>query len=390
MGVSDDMTAWLISRGRELGEGSAIVDGYARRLIDAGVPLSRANIAQRYANPLLVAWGVIWTPENSTEYDVTHAMLNTASYVGSPFEYVLQNERPLHKSLVDLDRETEHLSYLELADGGGTDLYANFLQYGDGSKHGCTYVSNDPSGFSDDHIQLIQSAAYGLAAAMEPVTMRRSTRSLLQTYIGDGPAAAVSGGTIQRGESKTIEAVVMFTDLRGFTAKTEMWSDSDLLGALNEYFDVVVHAVEKHGGDVLKFLGDGILSVFTIDGQATAEIQCRNAVDAAGQALADLRALNKIRMEAGKPDLSMGIGINSGSVSYGNIGSPGRLDFTVLGSAVNVASRVQDLCKTLDREVLATQPVASYCPERFTDEGAHLVRGIANEVQLFGLKSSRS
>ncbi|MEM7301604.1 MAG: adenylate/guanylate cyclase domain-containing protein [Pseudomonadota bacterium] len=381
-----EITDWLIAEGRELGEGIAVVDQYVQRLVDAGIPLSRVNVAQRFANPLLVAWGVIWTPDGSHEYDVTHAMLDTASYVGSPFETVLTTEKPLHKSLLNLDREVEHSAYLELADGGGADLYANFLRYGDGSKNGCTFVTDDPDGFTPEHIRLIDATAYGLASAMEPITMRRSIGSLLKTYIGDGPARAVSNGSIQRGEHASIEAVVMFTDLRGFTSKSEQWADTKLLDALNSYFDVVVLAVEKHDGDVLKFMGDGILSVFAIDGKMIVESQCRNAIDAARMALEELDVLNTGRLADGEEVLSIGIGINVGSVTFGNIGSPDRLDFTVLGSAVNIASRVQDLCKALDTELLVTQSVASCRSEAFEEKGAHPVRGIAEPIPLFGLK----
>ncbi len=381
----DEINRWMMSQGRELGDGAKIVEGYVSRLVSAGVPVSRANIAQRFANPLLVAWGVIWTPEGSTEYDVTHATLDTISYIGSPFEYVLTNDRPLHKSLVNLDRDREHISYLELADGGGTDIFANVLLYGDGSRHGCTYVTNVPDGFTQAQIDIIHATRFGLSAAMEPVTMRRSTESLLRTYIGNDPASAVSNGTIRRGGHQVLEAVVMFTDLRGFTSKSEQWSDEKLLNALNGYFDVVVQAVEENGGDVLKFMGDGVLSVFKVEDATAPDNQCKKAIEAARAAIRGLRELNERRATENEDSLSMGIGINVGPVTYGNIGSPGRLDFTVLGSAVNVASRVQDLCKTLEKPVLATKQVARYATEAFTSQGQHSIRGVDAPIEVFAL-----
>lgn len=384
----DEINRWMMSEGRELGDGARIVESYVSRLKAAGVPIARANIAQRFANPLLAAWGVIWTPENSTEYDVTHAMLETVSYVGSPFEYVLVNVRPLHKSLLGLDRDTEHLSYLELADGGGTDLFANFLQYGDGSRHGCTYVTNVPEGFTQAQIDIIHATRFGLSAAMEPVTMRRSTESLLRTYIGNDPASAVTGGTIRRGGQTALNAVVMITDLRGFTSKSEQWSDEKLLNALNGYFDVVVQAVEEHGGDVLKFMGDGVLSIFKVEDDAAPDSQCKMAIDAARAAMKGLRELNERRATENEDSLSMGVGINVGPVTYGNIGSPGRLDFTVLGSAVNVASRVQDLCKTLEKPVLATKQVARHVTGAFTSQGHHSIRGVDAPIEVFALNLS--
>ncbi|WP_394688683.1 adenylate/guanylate cyclase domain-containing protein [Hoeflea sp.] len=384
----DEINRWMMSEGRELGDGARIVEGYVSRLVSAGVPVSRANIAQRFANPLLVAWGVIWTPEGSTEYDVTHATLDTISYIGSPFEYVLTNDRPLHKSLVNLDRDSEHISYLELADGGGTDIFANVLLYGDGSRHGCTYVTNVPEGFTQAQIDIIHATRFGLSAAMEPVTMRRSTESLLRTYIGNDPASAVSNGTIRRGGHEVLDAVVMFTDLRGFTSKSEQWSEQRLLTALNGYFDVVVQAVEENGGDVLKFMGDGVLSIFKIADPAAPGPQARMAIAAARAAITGLQELNLQRQSDHEDSLSMGIGINAGPVTYGNIGSPARLDFTVLGPAVNVASRVQDLCKTLEQPVLATGPVARYASEAFTSQGHHPIRGVDEPIEVFALNPS--
>jgi adenylate cyclase len=384
----DEINSWMMSEGRELGDGAQIVESYVSRLMAAGVPIARANIAQRFANPLLVAWGVIWTPENSTEYDVTHAMLETVSYVGSPFEYVLVNGKSLHKGLLGLDRDTEHLSYLELADAGGADLFANFLQYGDGSRHGCTYVTNTPAGFTQEHIEIIHGTRHGLASAMEPVTMRRSTESLLRTYIGNDPALAVTDGTIQRGGQTALNAVVMITDLRGFTSKSEQWSDEKLLNALNGYFDVVVQAVEENGGDVLKFMGDGVLSIFKVEDPTAPDIQCKMAIEAARAAMKGLRELNEQRAAENHDRLSMGIAINAGPVTYGNIGSPGRLDFTVLGSAVNVTSRVQDLCKTLGKPVLATKRVAQHATGAFTSQGYHSIRGVDGQIEVFSLDQS--
>jgi adenylate cyclase len=178
----------------------------------------------------------------------------------------------------------------------------------------------------------------GLSSALEPMTMRKSTRSLLRTYLGDGPSEAVWNGTIKRGERRTLDAVVMFSDLRGFTAFSENSTEEQIFNALDGYFEVVVNAVEEMGGDVLKFMGDGILSIFAISSPAQHNQKCRQAALAARSVLSGLASLNEVRANEANSQLEVGIGINAGRVSYGNIGSPGRLDFTVLGAAVNVAS----------------------------------------------------
>lgn len=132
------LTEWMITEGRRSGDPVKVVSQFCSSLTEAGVPLWRANIGQRFANPLLIAWGVVWTPESTDSYDVTHETMLTDGYVGSSFEYILANRKPLHKSLRQLDLETEHSSYLEFAEQGGTDYYATLLYYGDGSLHGCT------------------------------------------------------------------------------------------------------------------------------------------------------------------------------------------------------------------------------------------------------------
>jgi len=385
MTTAERINAWMLNEGRLLGDGICIVEHYARLLRESGVPLQRANIAQLLANPLLAAWGVIWTSDETTQYDVERSTLEMPAYIGGPFEYVLVNKTTLHKSLTDLNVEKEHGAYIDLAAAGGTDLYANLLEYGDGSIQGCTYVTDNQYGFSDEHISLIENTRHGLACALEPVAMRRSTESLLRTYIGNGPASAVVDGSIRRGEHTTIDAVVMFSDLRGFTEKTEKWAKSDLFEALNSYFDAVVDAVEKSGGDVLKFMGDGILSVFPIKNQST-KSTCEAAIDAARTAISSMNTINDERLKAGEQPLSMGIGIHLGSVTYGNIGSPSRLDFTVVGSAVNIASRVQDLCKRVGEPILITSEIFKHQSSGFVSQGAYNIRGVIKPIEVFAVE----
>ncbi|MEM7596233.1 MAG: adenylate/guanylate cyclase domain-containing protein [Pseudomonadota bacterium] len=383
MDAIDELNHWMMTEGRCSNDPNKVVSYFCSTLIDAGVPLWRVNIGQRFANPLLIAWGVVWTPDGTESYDVTHARMLTDDYVGSSFEYIFKNQRPLHKSLRDLDPEKDHSSYLEFAAAGGTDYYATSLYYGDLSQHGCTFATQSANGFSLVHLEMIEAAKPGLSSAMEPMTMRKSSKSLLRTYLGDGPSEAVWNGTIQRGERTTLEAVVMFTDLRGFTALSDNSSEKDVFDALDAYFELVVQAVEERGGDVLKFMGDGILSIFPISATTNGQHQCRQAALAAKGMLIGLAELNDRRKEDSKPPLDIGVGINMGQVSYGNIGSPGRLDFTVLGGAVNVASRIEGLTKSTGHRVLVTMAVAETSPELFTACGSHKVRGIAHTVDLF-------
>ncbi|EFL89221.1 adenylate/guanylate cyclase domain-containing protein [Ahrensia sp. R2A130] len=385
MNTIENLNTWMMTVGRCSNDPIEIVSHFCTTLVEAGVPLWRVNIGQRFANPLLIAWGVIWTPDSTESYDVTHARMLTDGYIGSSFEYVFENQRPLHKSLRGLDPEKDHSSYLEFAEKGGTDFYATFLTYGDGSQHGCTFTTRSENDFAPEHLAMIEEAKSGLSSAMEPITMRKSTRSLLRTYLGSGPSEAVWNGSIQRGERTSLQAVVMFSDLRGFTAFSETQSEQAVFEALDGYFEVVVQAVEKNGGEVLKFMGDGVLSVFPISATDDHAERCRDAANAAQNILVALASLNANRTEADKPELEIGIGINVGEVSYGNIGSQSRLDFTVLGSAVNLASRVESLTKSIGDKVLATASAAKHAPDLFTERGYHEVRGVSSRIQIFGL-----
>ncbi|WP_170561640.1 adenylate/guanylate cyclase domain-containing protein [Ruegeria atlantica] len=384
----DRLNHWLISDGRLLGDERLIVKGYCEGLTALGVPLARARIAQNYSNPLLSAWGIIWTPEETRRYTVPTTVLSTSAWQGSPFEYVVTQRRPLRKRLTDLDVQAEHPVYAELAEAGATDFLAIPLEHGNGSVQGTSFTSSADAGFSDSHIRYIEDTRYALAAALEPIAMRQSQKSLLQTYLGHGPAEEIDQGHIKRNEHRTVSAAILFADLRGFTEKASSWSESDLLCMMGEYFEMAVSPIQDNGGDVLKFMGDGILAVFNVDDDAAAS--CRSAVQAAEQALANLRDYNDAAVEKKKEPIKFVVGIDFGRVTFGNIGSPDRLDFTVVGQAVNVASRVQDLCKKLDEKILVTESVARHMAHSIQSTGYHSVRGLPEEIEVFKTREKRS
>lgn len=378
-----DINDWLITEGRLSGDAVLIVKHYVEQLRSKGVPVSRARIAQRLSNPLLAAWGMIWTPEKVHDYTVPRTTLSTGAWHGSPFEYVVTNNVPLHKSLQSLSPE-DHQTYRELAEAGGKDFYATVLEYGDGSRQACSYVTERDTGFSADDLTIIERTRAGLASALEPTAMRRSAESLLTTYLGTGPANAVIDGSIQRGESVQIEAAIMFADMRGFTEKSMTWPEAEFLSALDDFFETVVEAVHAHSGDVLKLLGDGVLAIFPKAGSE--ERCCVNAVAGAQKALAAMTSKNEARSRDGKQPIAAGFGLSFGPVTYGNIGSPDRLDFTVVGAAVNRASRIQDLCKTIGWPILMADDVARRIEGSgilIESLGSHELRGIGSAQAVF-------
>lgn len=379
----DQLNHWLISKGRVLGDETEIVRHYCQSLTQLGVPLARARIAQSYLNPLLSAWGIIWTPEEARRYTVEANVLATGAWLGSLFEHVVTTRASLRKKLTGVDLSQEHTVFDELASAGATDFLAIPLEYGDGSVQGSSFTTNAANGFSEENILTIEGTRHALAAALEPIAMRESQRSLLQTYLGVEPAEEIGQGHIKRGEHKTVSAAILFADLRGFTAKSETWPEAQLLDMMSEYFEMVVTPIQQNGGDVLKFMGDGILAIFR--SEEAAANACRSAIEAARQSLNLLEGYNVRAASSGREQIEFVIGIDFGDVTFGNIGSPDRLDFTVVGRAVNVASRVQGLCKELGKSILVTADVAHNAGRTLPSAGIHSVRGVPHGIEVFGI-----
>jgi adenylate cyclase len=366
---------WLIGPARQNATPDTIVTGIAERLVALGVPLRRVRIGQSVANPLTSAWGIIWTREGGAEhYTVPRGMLATDSYYGSPIEHVITTRTSFRRSLERLVAGQDHPVLFEVAAAGSTDYLALPLQYGDNSVQVGAFTTDRPGGFTPEEVRLIESLAPAIAAALEPAAMRHSTSSLLEVYLGNEPAARVANGAFHRGDIVEMDAAVLITDLRDFTGLSERLAPDALLERLDGYFELVVEAVRAEGGDVLKFIGDGVLSVFSAeDGREGA---CRQAMRSIGRAF-------------GRADLSRTpfvAALHVGPVVYGNVGSLDRLDFTVVGPTVNYVSRLETMAKALGQRAVCSAEVAAALPaQTVSDLGTHGLKGIAEPQPVFGL-----
>lgn len=334
-------------------------------------------MAQSVRNPMISAWGIIWTDDAGIEiYSVQRRVLATGSFQGSPFEAVIQSRTAFRRRLVDLSPEKDHAVLLELAEAGGTDYLALPIEYGDGSVQVSSFASNGAGGFSQADIETLVGLAPAMAAALEPAAMRHSTESLLEVYLGVGPAERVVNGEFRRGDISEIEAVVVLTDLRDFTGQSEQLAPKDLLERLSAYFEIVVDAVRNEGGDVLKFVGDGVLSVFPVEGDDRKDA-CRRAV----------AAIAKAYDTAGAGGPAFVAALHVGPVIYGNIGSLDRLDFTVVGPTVNYVSRLEAAAKQLDQRAVCSADVANALPGNLASAlGNHRLKGFAEAQAIFALK----
>jgi len=253
-----------------------------------------------------------------------------------------------------------------------------------GTKHELEWRTRAAGGFGAQERKYLEQVTVAMAAPLQAVIERGVTRSLLQAYLGRRSADKVLSGAVRRGLGEVIDAVIWISDLRDFTRLSEALPYDQIIAALNDCCARLVGAIQPFGGEVLKFIGDGLLAIFPLlpNGERAA---CDAALAAVRAARAGMAQLDAERLRLGLPALPFGIGLHLGAVVYGNIGSPDRLDFTAIGSAVNVASRIESPCRPLACPVLVSGQVAERCTVPLAALGNHKLRGSAQPVELFTL-----
>jgi adenylate cyclase len=272
-----------------------------------------------------------------------------------------------------------------LAGPGVSDFLVEILAPLGAMPPGITWATRAEAGWAASDVTLLRALGPHLVPLFGVGAERRKLEAVLRTYLGAGPAREVRDGRIQRGDVRRLDAVVLLTDLAGFTAMTGAWSEASLLEALDAYFEAVADAVGARGGEVLKFIGDGVLAVFPAGDEAALAGRCRDALDAVRGARSALEAINAGRRLGAAP-LAFTAVLHAGAVAYGNVGARERLDFTVIGGAVNVASRVEAVAKRLGEATVATRAVARHLDGSSARAlGAHELKGLAEPVELVAL-----
>jgi class 3 adenylate cyclase len=267
----------------------------------------------------------------------------------------------------------------------GVSIDADFIRFSfAGRDHKIEWYTKAPGGFGAQERNYLEQVNVVMGAPLQAIIERGVTRGLLQAYLGRRSADKVLSGAVRRGVGEVVDAVVWISDLRDFTALSEALRYDQIITALNDACARVVGAIQPFGGEVLKFIGDGLLAIFPLvpHGKRAACDAALAAVRAAREGMAQLDA-DRLRLDL--PALPFGIGLHLGAVVYGNIGSPNRLDFTAIGPAVNVASRIESLCRPLACPVLISEHVATGCDGPLTSLGAYTLRGSAQPVELFTL-----
>ena len=354
------------------------------RLQQAGIPVKRATLHLLIHHPQWLGARIMWADGmreaviERVDYDVRER----SEYIGSPANEIHDGASEVRENLErDPSPGREHAVYDEMRAKGLTDYVAWPLYHTLGKRHIVTFATDRPGGFDAAHIADLFKLLPILALVSEIRMKNRLARTLLETYVGSHAGELILAGATRRGSGTTVRAAIMICDLRDFTRISDNWPRDDVIDLLNGYFDAMSEPIARHGGEILKFIGDGLLAIFPLS-QPSA---CANLLRAVTEARQAMIALNERNGENGRAPLNYGIGIHVGDVMYGNIGSRSRLDFTVIGPAVNMASRLETLTKQLGRPVLVSKAFADSVKGDFELErvGEHPVRGFSDPIELF-------
>jgi adenylate cyclase len=377
---------WLVNETRTERFIDNILLQLCERLRVVGIPVARATIHFRTHHPQWLGARILWRSGMSeakiTTFD--YGVESTPQFLLSPANEIYAGELEVRQGLESSECGRRYPLFSELKAEGLTDYIAWPLSHTTENRHILTFASDRPGGFVDQDLALLRDLVPLLSLVTEVRLKNVLTRTFLETYVGPHAARQVLAGATTRGSGVTISAAIMICDLRDFTAISDLWPRDDVIEMLNGYFDALSEPIEQNGGEILKFMGDGMLAIFPM---ANADA-CRSLLASIRSGAAAMNDLNDRHAGSGRPILRYGVGVHVGDVMYGNIGSRKRLDFTAIGPAVNIASRLETLTKMVGRPVLLSKDFieAAKCTEEVDDLGRHQLRGLGQPIDVFALR----
>ncbi|MCK1424480.1 adenylate/guanylate cyclase domain-containing protein [Bradyrhizobium sp. 180] len=381
---ADKVVDWLTNGTRDERFVDNIFAQMCVRLQQAGIPLKRSTLHILIHHPQWLGARMMWS-DGMREAEIAlvdYDVRERSEYIGSAANEILDGAAEVRERL-EQDRSLgrKHALYDEMRARGLTDYVAWPLYHTLGKRHLVTFATDRPGGFDDTHIAGLKKLLPVLALVSEIRVKNRLARTLLETYVGHHAGELILAGATRRGTGTTVRAAIMICDLRDFTKISDNWPRDDVIDLLNDYFDAMSEPIARYGGEILKFIGDGLLAIFPLS-QPDA---CANLLHVVTEARKAMAALNERNSATSRAPLNYGIGVHVGDVMYGNIGSTSRLDFTVIGPAVNMASRLEALTKQLGRTVLLSRAFAELVEKEFALEhvGQHEVRGFSDPIELF-------
>lgn len=375
---------WLMNDVRDQRFIDNILVELCEKLVAAGIPVARSSMHFRTLHPQWLGARILWRT-GMKEGDIatfSHGVDKTPQFLASPINEIFNGATEVRKNLEGPDGERfAYPLYRELHAEGLTDYIAWPIYHTLGKRHIVTFASDAPGGFTEAHITVLRDLLPALTMVTEIRLKNIMARTLLRTYVGPHASEQILAGATTRGSGATVGAAILICDLRDFTSISDMWPRDDVIELLNGYFDAMVDPIEKHGGEILKFMGDGLLAIFPLSNPEA----CHNLLLSISEAQAAVTALNEENRKHGREVLRYGVGVHVGDVMYGNIGSRTRLDFTVIGPAVNIASRLETLTKEVKRPVLLSKAFVEMagCQRDMESLGAFPLKGLGEPVDVF-------
>jgi adenylate cyclase len=376
---------WLIDGARSATVPTRMMLETCERLVAAGLPLSRVSVFVRMLHPDIFGRSFVWRPGaevvvNAADFDVQ----DSPEFKRSPLAILYETEREVRFKLDD--PESRRFPFFDdMRAEGVTDYVALPLLFTDGSAHATSWTTKQAGGFTDEQVTALRSIIAPLSRLVEVVGLRRVATTLLDTYVGNRAGEKILGGQIRRGHAESMNAAIWLSDLRGFTALSDRLPPETVVDILNNYFDHQVAAIKAHGGEVLKFMGDGLLAVFPIDEYVGDSPQvCARVLQAARDTRASVEAM-QYKVGDAVERFRFGVALHVGQILYGNIGGGSRLDFTCIGPAINLAARLEKLTGKMGRTIVASEGFAGICSGGWQDLGEFPIAGFSKAQRVYGL-----
>ncbi|MBB2755116.1 UNVERIFIED_ORG: adenylate cyclase [Rhizobium aethiopicum] len=382
------LAAWIIDKGICSSSIEEILLGASERLVALGYPVMRLSILMPSLDPTQRGFSISWSSSTGVSTEITtHGTAGQKSFERSPVFYLLSNELQFARWKLSEGEDKHPYPILsELREQGATDYVLKLISFpGEAVLVGMGFsmAADGPQGFSQKQIDDLDMFLPALGLACYRIAATRTATEMLAVYTGPRTSGRILSGQTARGEGTAIYAAILLADLKNFSALSEVYGANRIVAWLNEHFEAIGGAVEANGGEILKFMGDSVLSIFPADLDMPANA-CKKAFVAAQMAHTANDNLNRRRLAAGGPELLVDVVLHVGEIFYGNVGSPRRLDFTAIGKAVNEAARIERLCDAVGRRLLVSESFANHFEGVFEKVGTFTLRGIAAAADVYG------
>ena len=383
----DPLARWFVTEAYRIADTGQLIAAAGEQLVAAGIPLYRLAYFQLTLHPEFAGKAYTWRRGHGVEVgEATHGLMERSEYLDNPLPPVFEQRRTVRVRLEAAEPQAPILK--QLKQDGATDYVALPLLFTTGHVDALSVVSDRPGGFSAIDLDRMFQLQFAFTRIVETHSLRDTATNLLDAYVGRAAGQRILAGEVKRGDGQTIEAVLWYCDLRGFTRASDRLPRDAIIGLLNDYFSIMGGAVTNAGGEILKFMGDGMLAMLPIASPAERSATAARATEAAVAAFRMIAALNLMRTTVDEPAVRFGLALHVGEVMFGNIGASARLDFTVIGPAVNHAARLEKLCGQLDRPIVVSQALAALLPERdVVLLGHHLLKDIDEPQPVYSLSN---